>query len=79
MGYNSGTKCTYKHFKFGDILHIEGGRDMKTAIIIMGAIVLILFVLLVTYGMSEPRLTDEEAEQMRKQLNEWQDRDNLEE
>lgn len=48
---------------------------MKTAIIIMGAIVLILFVLLVTYGMSEPRLTDEEAEQLRKQLNAMQDRD----
>ena len=52
---------------------------MKTAIIIMGAVVLILFVLLIVYGMNEPRLTDEEAEKLRKSLSDWQDRDNLEE
>ena len=52
---------------------------MKTAIIIMGAVVLILFVLLIVYGMNEPRLTDEEAKELSKSLSEWQDRDNLEE
>lgn len=52
---------------------------MKTAIIIMGAVVLTLFVLLIVYGMNEPRLTDEEAEELRKSLSDWQDRDNLEE
>ena len=52
---------------------------MKTAIIIMGAVVLILFVLLIVYGMNEPRLTDEEAEELSKSINALRDRDNLEE
>lgn len=53
-------------------------EELKLAIYVLLVVVIILFILLVGYGMSKKPMTDEEAEKYRQQLNDWQDRDNLE-
>ena len=52
---------------------------MKTIIAILLGLILVLFVILVGMGFAQKPMTDEEAEKKAKQLNDWQDRDILEE
>lgn len=52
---------------------------MKTIITILLGLILVLFVILVGMGFAQKPMTDEEAEKKVRQLNDWQDRDILEE
>lgn len=56
-----------------------GGMSMKTIIAILMGLILILFVVLIGMGFAQKPMTDEEAEKKVRQLNDWQDRDILEE
>lgn len=56
-----------------------GGMSMKTIIAILMGLILVLFVVLVGMGFAQKPMTDEEAEKKVRQLNDWQDRDILEE